>query len=160
MVHAWFLRAVRQQSRLGAAPGPSLCRNAFLSVVALSQRRDVAGADASDPLAEVARVRVEVVCDSGDASAARVVARSEIPFHCLVPFNNYTLECELLRVPPAPATYPIRLGLTADVGQTVVSNRSFAKLAALEPDAVLLSGDLSYAAWKSNFGRPTRMLSP
>ena len=54
-----------------------------------------------------------------------------------------------------PATYPIRLGLAADVGQTVVSNRSFAKLAALEPDAVLLSGDLSYAAWKSNFRRPT-----
>ena len=44
-----------------------------------------------------------------------------------------------------PATYPVRLGLAADVGQTVVSNRSFAKLAALEPDAVLLSGDLSYA---------------
>ena len=45
---------------------------------------------------------------------------------------------------PAP-TYPLRLGLAADVGQTVVSNRSFAKLAALDPDAVLLSGDLSYA---------------
>ena len=44
-----------------------------------------------------------------------------------------------------PSTYPLRLGLAADVGQTVVSNRSFAKLAALEPDAVLLSGDLSYA---------------
>jgi hypothetical protein len=31
------------------------------------------------------------------------------------------------------------------ISTQVVSNRSFAKLAALEPDAVLLSGDLSYA---------------
>ena len=35
-----------------------------------------------------------------------------------------------------PATYPVRLGLAADVGQTVVSNRSFEKLAALDPDVV------------------------
>ena len=75
----------------------------------------------------------------------------------LVPGELYEYELEdgkhAFRLPPA--TYPIRLGLAADVGQTVVSNRSFAKLAALEPDAVLLSGDLSYAAWKSNFRRPT-----
>ena len=31
------------------------------------------------------------------------------------------------------------------ISTQVVSNRSFAKLAALAPDAVLLSGDLSYA---------------
>ena len=75
----------------------------------------------------------------------------------LVPGEVYEYELadgvHAFRLPPA--TYPIRLGLAADVGQTVVSNRSFAKLAALEPDAVLLSGDLSYAAWKSNFRRPT-----
>lgn len=45
---------------------------------------------------------------------------------------------------PSP-TYPLTLGLTADLGQTVVSNRSFAQLALLKPDAVLISGDLSYA---------------
>ena len=65
----------------------------------------------------------------------------------LVPGELYEYELEdgkhAFRL--APATYPIRLGLAADVGQTVVSNRSFAKLAALDPDAVLLSGDLSYA---------------
>ena len=75
----------------------------------------------------------------------------------LVPGEVYEYELadgvHAFRLPPA--TYPVRLGLAADVGQTVVSNRSFAKLAALEPDAVLLSGDLSYAAWKSNFRRPT-----
>ena len=75
----------------------------------------------------------------------------------LVPGEVYEYELadgvHAFRLPPA--TYPIRLGLAADVGQTVVSNRSFAKLAALDPDAVLLSGDLSYAAWKSNFRRPT-----
>ena len=58
---------------------------------------------------------------------------------------EYELEdgAHAFRMPPP--TYPTRLGLTADVGQTVVSNRSLAKLAALDPDAVLLSGDLSYA---------------
>ena len=65
----------------------------------------------------------------------------------LVPGEVYEYELadgvRAFRLPPA--TYPIRLGLAADVGQTVVSNRSFAKLAALDPDAVLLSGDLSYA---------------
>lgn len=45
---------------------------------------------------------------------------------------------------PSP-TYPLTLGLTADLGQTVVSNRSFAQLALLKPDVVLISGDLSYA---------------
>lgn len=41
--------------------------------------------------------------------------------------------------------YPFRVGLTADVGQTVVSNRTFGALAAMEPDVALLAGDLSYA---------------
>ena len=65
----------------------------------------------------------------------------------LVPGAAYEYELadgvHAFRMPAT--TYPIRLGLAADVGQTVVSNRSFAKLSALEPDAVLLSGDLSYA---------------
>ena len=56
----------------------------------------------------------------------------------LVPGEVYEYELadgvHAFRLPPA--TYPIRLGLAADVGQTVVSNRSFAKLAALEPDVV------------------------
>ena len=40
--------------------------------------------------------------------------------------------------------YPTTLGLTADLGQTIVSARSLEKLGDLAPDAVLLSGDLSY----------------
>ena len=45
---------------------------------------------------------------------------------------------------PHRSTDPARDTLV-DFHTGVVSNRSFAKLAALEPDAVLLSGDLSYA---------------
>ncbi|KAJ8601257.1 hypothetical protein CTAYLR_003270 [Chrysophaeum taylorii] len=41
--------------------------------------------------------------------------------------------------------YPFVLGLTADVGQTAVSNRTLTALRAMEPDAVLLAGDLSYS---------------
>lgn len=41
--------------------------------------------------------------------------------------------------------FPLLFGLTADVGQTVVSNRTFDALVDMSPDAVLLAGDLSYA---------------
>lgn len=41
--------------------------------------------------------------------------------------------------------FPLLLGLTADVGQTVVSNKTFDALLDMSPDAVLLAGDLSYA---------------
>ncbi len=41
--------------------------------------------------------------------------------------------------------YPMTIGLTGDLGQTEVSARSIAALAALDPAAVLLVGDLSYA---------------
>ena len=41
--------------------------------------------------------------------------------------------------------YPFKVGLTADVGQTFVSSASFDALIAMNPDIVLLAGDLSYA---------------
>lgn len=41
--------------------------------------------------------------------------------------------------------YPMTFGLTADVGQTVVSERSLDGLLEMNPDLVLLAGDLSYA---------------
>jgi acid phosphatase type 7 len=58
---------------------------------------------------------------------------------------------------PPSTLYPWVLGLTGDVGQTDVSVESLAALAALEPNAVLLVGDLSYAdgwgdSWDT-FGR-------
>lgn len=43
------------------------------------------------------------------------------------------------------AVYPFSVGLTGDLGQTEVSLKSMEALAALEADAVLLVGDLSYA---------------
>ena len=53
--------------------------------------------------------------------------------------------------------YPFALGLTADLGQTVVSNRSLSALDALDPDLILVGGDLSYAdGWPfrwDTFGR-------
>ena len=54
-------------------------------------------------------------------------------------------------------TYPLALGLTADLGQTVVSNRSLAKLEAEDLDLILLSGDLAYAdGWPFRSGRKGR----
>jgi acid phosphatase type 7 len=59
--------------------------------------------------------------------------------------------------------YPFSLGLTGDVGTTEVSVMSIAALAALEADAVLLVGDLSYSdgyldSWDS-FGRMVEPLA-
>jgi hypothetical protein len=59
--------------------------------------------------------------------------------------------------------YPLTLGLTGDLGQTEVSAKSMAALAALEPAAVLLVGDLSYAdgwcpSWDT-FGRLVESLA-
>jgi len=44
-----------------------------------------------------------------------------------------------------PSPYPMMIGLTADLGQTEVSQASLAALSALQPDFVLLVGDLCYA---------------
>jgi hypothetical protein len=46
---------------------------------------------------------------------------------------------------PASNKYPMHVALTGDVGQTEVSEMSFAALEQLDPDFVLLVGDLSYA---------------
>lgn len=46
---------------------------------------------------------------------------------------------------PREVVYPYRVGLTADVGQTPVSNSTMHLLAALKPEVVLWAGDLSYA---------------
>lgn len=61
------------------------------------------------------------------------------------------------------AVFPFSIGLTGDVGQTEVSLKSMEALAALEADAVLLVGDLSYAdgygpSWDS-FGRAFEALA-
>ncbi|CAE7731909.1 PAP21 [Symbiodinium microadriaticum] len=45
----------------------------------------------------------------------------------------------------SPTDFPYRIGLTADIGQTLVSEKSVQALLALLPDVVLLPGDLSYA---------------
>jgi len=56
-----------------------------------------------------------------------------------------------------PSPYPMMVGLTADLGQTEVSQASLAALSALKPDFVVLVGDLCYAdGWGSlwdTFGR-------
>ena len=52
--------------------------------------------------------------------------------------------------PPAAASasgdgFPVMtIGLVADLGQTAVSNASVAALKSMQPDVVLLAGDLSY----------------
>lgn len=43
------------------------------------------------------------------------------------------------------AKYPLTVGLTCDLGQTLVSEVSMEAVIALEPDVVVLAGDLSYA---------------
>ena len=54
-------------------------------------------------------------------------------------------------------------GVTADVGQTPVSDRTVSELMAMSPQAVLLSGDLAYAdgwAWRwDSFGRMMQRLA-
>jgi UDP-2,3-diacylglucosamine pyrophosphatase LpxH len=48
-------------------------------------------------------------------------------------------------VVPAPQQYPLTIGLTGDLGQTEVSQKSLLALDTLRPDFALLVGDLSYA---------------
>jgi len=52
-------------------------------------------------------------------------------------------ERRTFKVPEA--VYPFTVGLTADIGQTIVSKRSMEKLANMDADVCLISGDLSYA---------------
>lgn len=46
---------------------------------------------------------------------------------------------------PKSQSYPITLGLTADLGATLVSNASVSAILAMKPAAVLFPGDLNYA---------------
>ena len=71
--------------------------------------------------------------------------------------------------PPTPPTtgpydskvYPFSLGLTCDLGQTLVSEASVHALLSLHPDAVLLAGDLSYAdGWAPLWDRFGRLIEP
>merc|ERR1712048_976848 len=48
-------------------------------------------------------------------------------------------------MPSESAVFPFTFGVTADIGQTAVSNASFGALLEMAPDAVLIAGDLSYA---------------
>ena len=58
-------------------------------------------------------------------------------------------------------TYPFSLGLTCDLGQTLVSEASIHALLFLHPDAVLLAGDLSYAdGWAPLWDRFGRLIEP
>ena len=47
--------------------------------------------------------------------------------------------------PGTAAVYPLTIGLTCDLGQTLVSQVSVEAVIALEPDVVLIAGDLPYA---------------
>jgi len=59
---------------------------------------------------------------------------------------------QMPRDAPAPAKSAFTVGLTADLGQTAVSNASITALIAMQPDVVLCSGDLSYAyGWYSRW---------
>ena len=46
---------------------------------------------------------------------------------------------------PSSEVYPYKVGVTADIGQTLVSERSVNVLQSFDPEVVLLPGDLSYA---------------
>ena len=43
------------------------------------------------------------------------------------------------------SSYPLKFGLAADVGQTAVSNKSLTELQSMDPDLILIAGDLAYA---------------
>jgi len=51
----------------------------------------------------------------------------------------------MIPLPGTAAVYPLTIGLTCDLGQTLVSQVSIEAVIALEPDVVLIAGDLSYA---------------
>lgn len=59
------------------------------------------------------------------------------------------------------STYPLSFGLTGDLGQTVVSNRSIFELKKADPDVVLIAGDLSYAdGWASRWDSFAKLIEP
>jgi hypothetical protein len=59
--------------------------------------------------------------------------------------HQFTLPYYSLESEDNADAYPFTLGMTGDLGQTEVSAMSMAALAAMQPAAVLLVGDLSYA---------------
>jgi len=48
-------------------------------------------------------------------------------------------------MPPEGPSFPFKIGMASDVGQTSASNATFNALKAMNPAVVLISGDLSYA---------------
>ncbi len=54
-------------------------------------------------------------------------------------------NCEIFSFTIPKNKYPMQIGLTVDLGQTSVSAASIAALEAINPDLVLLPGDLSYS---------------
>ena len=98
----------------------------------------------------------------------------EVSLQDLIPGETYYYRvsgsCEIFefvypRVPGSlsHSIYPFKVGLTADLGQTEVSSASIDALKSMEPDVVLLSGDLSYAdGWPElwdTFGRLIQSLA-
>jgi acid phosphatase type 7 len=81
----------------------------------------------------------------------------------IMPNYYYTTTSTGKSKTPTVDLFPFRLGLVGDVGQTQVSVESFAALAALETDSILLVGDLSYAdGWQNSwdtFGRAFESLA-
>lgn len=68
----------------------------------------------------------------------------------LIPGTTYYYavsgSCDVYEtVIPVLGKYPMSVGLTVDLGQTNVSYASMAALEALDPDVILLPGDLSYS---------------
>jgi hypothetical protein len=43
------------------------------------------------------------------------------------------------------SSYPLHVGMTVDIGQTLVSNSSITALISMNPDLIILAGDLAYA---------------
>jgi hypothetical protein len=76
-------------------------------------------------------------------------------------------SCKIYRfvIPPrgtgTSRSYPFMVGLTCDIGQTAVSNASVNALISMEPDVVLIGGDLSYAdGWTPLWDTFGRMIEP
>ena len=77
-----------------------------------------------------------------------------------LPFDDDD-DSSLLSFAFPPSSYPLKLGLTADLGQTQVSNRSIHELRRLDADLVIIAGDLSYAdGWPFRWDTFAALLEP
>lgn len=70
---------------------------------------------------------------------------SSTRYYYKVPLNNQIFSFTTPNDAPTKPKASMTIGLTADLGQTAVSNASISALLQMKPLMVLLSGDLSYA---------------